>query len=206
MLRTHQMAGNVTLPAFRGILQGLYASKQFDPDMNSLWDLRLADFSGLMPEDVRELMHVVVSNWGRRASATPPSWWPARPSLAWPASTPASLAGPLPPRSRYSWTSTRRASGLASARAPARPCRCPAAGFQGGRLVPSCPPCRRVRPAPDPRATKAGGLLRSVSPLFAPSAAALCDPAGVARFISAFSGSSGRWLSRASWPWSCARP
>ncbi len=65
MVRTHQVTGNASLPAFCGILEGLYASKQFNPDMNSLWDLRLADFSGITPEDVRALMHVVVSNWQR---------------------------------------------------------------------------------------------------------------------------------------------
>jgi len=65
MVRTHQVTGNISLAAFRSILQGLYTSKQFNPDMNALWDLRLADFSGIMPEDVRELMHVVVSHWGR---------------------------------------------------------------------------------------------------------------------------------------------
>jgi len=67
MVRTHQVTGNISLAAFRSILQGLYSSKQFNPDMNALWDLRLADFSGIMPEDVRELMHVVVSLWGGRS-------------------------------------------------------------------------------------------------------------------------------------------
>jgi len=65
MIRTHQVSGTISLPAFRGILPALYSSKQFNPDMNALWDLRQADFSRIMPEDVRNLMHVVVSNWGR---------------------------------------------------------------------------------------------------------------------------------------------
>jgi hypothetical protein len=65
MVRTHQVTGIINLPAFRAILEGLYISKQFNPDMNALWDLRLADFSAVMPEDVRALMHVVVSNWSR---------------------------------------------------------------------------------------------------------------------------------------------
>jgi hypothetical protein len=65
MVRTHQVTGAVNLRAFRGILEGLYTSKQFNPDMNALWDLRRADMSGIMPEDVRELMHVVVNHWGR---------------------------------------------------------------------------------------------------------------------------------------------
>ncbi len=64
MVRTHRVAGNVNLPAFCSILQGLYASKQFNPDLNALWDLRMADFSGIMPENVRELMHVVMNHWG----------------------------------------------------------------------------------------------------------------------------------------------
>ncbi len=65
MLRTHQVTGNINLAAFRGILQGLYTSAQFNPDMNALWDLRQADFSGITPLDVRELMHVVMSLWSR---------------------------------------------------------------------------------------------------------------------------------------------
>ena len=68
MVRTHTVSGTISLSAFRGILPALYASKQFNPDMNALWDLRLADFSGVMPEDVRNLMHVVVSNWGRKGN------------------------------------------------------------------------------------------------------------------------------------------
>lgn len=67
-VRTHHVSGTISLPAFRGILPGLYTSKQFNPDMNALWDLRQADFSGIMPEDVRDLMHVVVGNWGRSGS------------------------------------------------------------------------------------------------------------------------------------------
>ncbi len=65
MVRTHRVTGIINLPAFRGILENLYASKQFNTDMNALWDLRLADFSSIMPEHARELMHVVVSRWGR---------------------------------------------------------------------------------------------------------------------------------------------
>jgi len=65
MVRNHQVTGVINLPAFRAILEALYISKQFNPDMHALWDLRHADFSSIMPEDVRELMHVVVSNWGR---------------------------------------------------------------------------------------------------------------------------------------------
>jgi hypothetical protein len=65
MLRTQQVTGTINLAGLRDVLQGLYTSKQFNPDLNALWDLRKADFSGILPEDVRELMHVVVSLWGR---------------------------------------------------------------------------------------------------------------------------------------------
>ncbi len=65
MVRSHTVTGNVSLAAFRGLLPGLYTSKQFNPDMNAFWDLRRADLSGILPEDVRELMHVVMSLWGR---------------------------------------------------------------------------------------------------------------------------------------------
>ncbi len=68
-VRTHQVTGVINMPAFQGILKGLYTSKQFHTDMHALWDVRLADFSCITPEDVRDLMHVVVNNWGGPAGA-----------------------------------------------------------------------------------------------------------------------------------------
>lgn len=64
-LRTHTVSGIVNLRDFRTTLAGVYGAPDFDPDMNALWDLRQADFSHIMPEDVRALMHVVTSNWVR---------------------------------------------------------------------------------------------------------------------------------------------
>ncbi len=65
MVRTHKVSGVVNLPEFREVLQGIYAHRQFNPDMNALWDLRHADFAGVAPEDVRSLMQIVVTNWNR---------------------------------------------------------------------------------------------------------------------------------------------
>ena len=64
-VRIHHMSGVVNLPEFQEGLRALYASPNFDPDLNALWDVRQADFSKVAPDDVRALMQVVASNWGK---------------------------------------------------------------------------------------------------------------------------------------------
>jgi len=64
-VRIHQMTGVVNLPEFQEGLRALYASPDFNPDLNALWDVRQADFSKVSPNDVRALMQVVASNWGK---------------------------------------------------------------------------------------------------------------------------------------------
>ena len=64
-VRLHRITGEVNLSEFHECLRLLYASPKFNPDMNALWDIRQADFSKITPDDVRALMHVVATHWGK---------------------------------------------------------------------------------------------------------------------------------------------
>lgn len=64
-IRIHQMSGVVNLPDFQACLSSLYASPNFNPDLNALWDVRKADFGNVAANDVRTLMQVVATNWGK---------------------------------------------------------------------------------------------------------------------------------------------
>ena len=65
MVRIHRVSGVVSLSEFHEILRTLYTSPNFNPDMNALWDIRQADFSKVTPDDVRALMQVVATHWGK---------------------------------------------------------------------------------------------------------------------------------------------
>jgi len=64
-VRIHQVSGVVNLSEFEESLRALYASPKFNPDINALWDIRQADFSNVGPNDVRALMQLVASHWGK---------------------------------------------------------------------------------------------------------------------------------------------
>ena len=64
-VRIHQVSGVVNLSEFEEGLRALYASPKFNPDLNALWDVRQADFSNVSPNDVRSLMQMVASHWGK---------------------------------------------------------------------------------------------------------------------------------------------
>ena len=64
-VRIHKLSGEVNLPQFQDALRELYVSPQFSPDMNALWDIRQADFSKVTQNDVRSLMQVVATHWGK---------------------------------------------------------------------------------------------------------------------------------------------
>ena len=64
-VRIHQVTGLVNLSDFEESLRALYASPKFNPDMNALWDIRQADFSNVGPNDIRSLMQLVASQWGK---------------------------------------------------------------------------------------------------------------------------------------------
>lgn len=64
-VRIHIADGLVNLPDFQEALRSLYQSSKFNPDLNALWDMRKADFSQVVPDDVRALMQVVATHWGK---------------------------------------------------------------------------------------------------------------------------------------------
>jgi hypothetical protein len=64
-VRIHQVSGVVNLSEFEEGLRALYASPKFNPDLNALWDVRQADFGNVSPNDVRSLMQMVASHWGK---------------------------------------------------------------------------------------------------------------------------------------------
>jgi len=62
-LRIHTVSGDFSFDELRETLETLYSHPGFDPDADSLWDLRRAkvDFSA---KDVRVLAEFVATNWG----------------------------------------------------------------------------------------------------------------------------------------------
>ena len=64
-VRIHQISGDVNLPQFQELMRSLYASPNFDPAMNALWDYRQADFSKVTNEDVRAFIQIVASYWNK---------------------------------------------------------------------------------------------------------------------------------------------
>jgi hypothetical protein len=64
-VRIHRVSGTANLCEFEESLRTLYASPKFNPDINALWDIRQADFSDVGPNDIRALMQLVASHWGK---------------------------------------------------------------------------------------------------------------------------------------------
>ena len=64
-LRTHTVRGIIDVPELRKTLAAFYRSSGYEPGMNSLWDLRDADFSSVMPAEVQSVMDTVRGNWGK---------------------------------------------------------------------------------------------------------------------------------------------
>lgn len=64
-VRIHTASGSVNLEYFQQSLRTLYLSHDFNPDMNALWDMRLADFTHVEADHVRALMQVVTTHWGK---------------------------------------------------------------------------------------------------------------------------------------------
>lgn len=62
-LRTHKVKGVVTFQDLTNLLKGIYNSAEFDPNLHSLWDMRDADLSAVMPDEIRALAEYVRVNW-----------------------------------------------------------------------------------------------------------------------------------------------
>ena len=62
-IRTHTVKGLVNLQEFNDILTAIYNAPEFDPKMNSLWDVREADFTAVTAPEIRALANFVRANW-----------------------------------------------------------------------------------------------------------------------------------------------
>jgi hypothetical protein len=63
-LRSHKVKGLISVPEMKEVLTGLYRSPEYDPAMNSVWDLRDADFSSVTSAEVRSLVEMIRGHWG----------------------------------------------------------------------------------------------------------------------------------------------
>ena len=63
-LRIHCVTGALTFDELIGSLKNLYSDPDFDPGMNSLWDLREADVSSFETPDIQNLRNYVGKHWG----------------------------------------------------------------------------------------------------------------------------------------------
>jgi len=63
-LRVHLVRGRVTYEELVRALEEIYSAPWFDPDMNSLWDLREARFDSASRPAVEEVVRLVIGNLG----------------------------------------------------------------------------------------------------------------------------------------------
>ena len=63
-LRIHKVTGALTFDELIGTLKEVYSEPDFDPDMNSLWDVREADLSSFETPDIHNLRNFVGKHWG----------------------------------------------------------------------------------------------------------------------------------------------
>jgi hypothetical protein len=63
-LRTHVITGMLTMEELVGSLDKVYSMPDFDPDMDTLWDLREADLSSFVSPQIQQVRDFVSSNWG----------------------------------------------------------------------------------------------------------------------------------------------
>ncbi len=62
--RTHTVKGVLGAEKVKTHLREIYASPDFQPDMDVLWDLREADFSSISTPDVKSIRNLVKNHWG----------------------------------------------------------------------------------------------------------------------------------------------
>ena len=63
-LREQKIEGAIDVPGLQKSLAAFYQLEDYDPDMDSLWDLTEADFRGVKTEEVRALAEMVSKQWG----------------------------------------------------------------------------------------------------------------------------------------------
>ena len=64
----HIITGLIAAADLIGFFETLYRTPDFDLGMRALWDLREADFSALLPSDIRSIMDCVGKRWGKDGS------------------------------------------------------------------------------------------------------------------------------------------
>ena len=62
-LRIHKVKGCVSKENLLSILPEMYASPDFNPDMNELWDVRCADFRSVVMSEVVETCTFIDAQW-----------------------------------------------------------------------------------------------------------------------------------------------
>ena len=68
-LRIHCVTGALTFDELVNTLKEIYSAPDFDPDMNSLWDLREADVSTFETPDIQNLKNFVGKHWGTKGKS-----------------------------------------------------------------------------------------------------------------------------------------
>jgi hypothetical protein len=64
-IRSHTVKGLISVRELKEKLAAYYRSSEYDPEMNSLWDLRDADFSSVTPAEVQSFVEMVKVHWGK---------------------------------------------------------------------------------------------------------------------------------------------
>jgi hypothetical protein len=63
-LRKHTVTGNVTFDEVFAELKRVYLSPDFQPDMNSLWDITKAKVTSMSSAEIHKVSDFVAAHWG----------------------------------------------------------------------------------------------------------------------------------------------
>lgn len=66
-LRVHKVKGLICVQELGEKLAEFYNSPEYDPLMNSLWDMTNADFSSVTQTEIRDFKEIVIKYWGHNA-------------------------------------------------------------------------------------------------------------------------------------------
>jgi len=64
-LRIHKVTGKIVFDKLMDELKKIYSKPDFNPEMNTLWDLRDADVSSFPSEQVQHIQSFVSQYWGK---------------------------------------------------------------------------------------------------------------------------------------------
>ena len=68
-VRIHKAVGSITVKELILALTKLYLNADYDPNMNSLWDLREADFSTFTQSDINQIKNIVDRHWAKKGKS-----------------------------------------------------------------------------------------------------------------------------------------